>query len=159
MNENDSVQKFILWLTAPICVLLAIAAGSGVFIKWLYRDAPGLVAQAIGQDLVSLVVVLPVLIITAILARRGSVRARLIWLGGIAYLVYTYTSFAFAIKYNPLFLVYIALLGCSLYALISGLATLNLVGGKACFAGTTPTRAVSIFIVVLASLFYFLWLS
>lgn len=111
-----------LWLTAPIVLLLAIAAGGGVLINELYRDGPGLVAQAKGQDLISLFVVLPVLIITAILASRGSLKARFIWLGGLVYLVYTYASFAFALQYNPFFLVYIALLGCSLYTLIGSRA-------------------------------------
>lgn len=149
----------VLWLTAPIAMLLAIAAGSGLLVEGLYRDVPDLVAQAKGQDLLSLAAVLPVLLVTAWMAGRGSLRARLIWLGGLAYLVYTYASFAFAIQYNPLFLVYIALLGCSLYALIGGLATLDLAGVKARFAERTPVRAVSIYLAVLAALFYLMWLS
>ncbi len=148
-----------LWFTVPICVLLAAAAGSGVFINGLYRDVPDLVAQAKGQDLISLIVVLPILIITAIFARRGSLRARFIWLGGLVYLVYTYASFAFAIQYNPLFLVYIALLGCSLYALIGGLAAIDMAGIKAGYTEKTPVKVVSIYLTVLAILFYFLWLS
>ena len=148
-----------LWLTAPIAILLAIAAGGGLLINGLYRDVPGLVAQAKGQDLISVFVVLPMLIIMAILARRGSLRAHLIWLGVMAYLVYTYASYAFAIQYNPLFLVYIALLGCSLYALIGVLATLDMAGLKAHFIEKTPARAVSGLLAVLAFLFYFLWLS
>jgi len=148
-----------LWLTAPIAVLLAVAAGSGLLVNGLYRDVPDLVAQAKGQDLLSLAAVLPLLIITAWMAGRGSLRARLVWLGGLAYLVYTYASFAFAIQYNPLFLAYIALLGCSLYALIGGLATLDLAGVKARFAERTPVRTVSIYLAVLAALFYLMWLS
>jgi hypothetical protein len=157
MKHQSTPNK--LWFTAPIAILLAIAAGGGVFINGLYRDVPGIVAQAKGQDLISLVVVLPSLMITAILARRGSLQARFIWLGGIVYMVYTYASFAFAIQYNPLFLVYIALLGCSLYALIDGLATLDMAGIKARTTEKTPARAVSVYLAVLAFLFCFLWLS
>jgi hypothetical protein len=149
----------VLWFTAPIAILLALAAGSGLLVEGLYRDVPDLVAQAKGQDLLSLAAVLPAMIVTAWMASRGSLRARLVWLGGLAYLVYTYASFAFAIRYNPLFLVYIALLGCSLYALIGGFATLDLAEVKARFAERTPVRAVSIYLAVLASLFYLMWLS
>lgn len=148
-----------LWLTAPIVLLLAIAAGGGVLINELYRDGPGLVAQAKGQDLISLFVVLPVLIITAILASRGSLKARFIWLGGLVYLVYTYASFAFALQYNPFFLVYIALLGCSLYTLIGSLATLDLSGVMTRCPEKAPFKAISIFLAILAFLFYSLWLS
>ena len=38
--------------------------------------------------------------------------------GSSGYLVYTYASYALAIEFNALFLVYVALLGLSLYTLI-----------------------------------------
>src|SRR5689334_14390142 len=83
-----------LWLTAPIAVLLASAAGSGLFIEDLYRDNPSIVAQAFGQDAISLAVALPALVISALVAGRGSTRGRLVWLGVVAYVVYTYTTYA-----------------------------------------------------------------
>ena len=147
-----------LWLTLPIAILLAIAAGGGVFSSGLYRDAPNFVAQAVGQDFISLLVVLPTLIVTAFLAGRGSARARLIWLGGLVYLVYTYVVAAFDVRFNQLFLVYVALLGCSLYGLIGGLATADLVGIKAGFTRKTPVKGISIYLGVLVVLFYFMWL-
>ena len=124
-----------LWLTGPVVFLAAIAAGVGFFVEDLYRDAPLNAAQAVGQDLVTLVVALPVLVISAILAlRECSMRAHLLWLGAIGYMVYTYASYALAIRFNALFLVYVALLGCSLYALIGGLATTDLARIKAGFS-------------------------
>ena len=74
-------------------------------------------------------------------------------------MVYSYAIAAFVVKFNPLFLVYVALLGCSLYALIVGLVTLDKTGIKACFTEKTPVKAVSVYLAVLAVLFYFLWLS
>jgi hypothetical protein len=148
-----------LWLTAPIALLLAIAAGGGVFLDGLYRDAPYFAAQAVGQDHVSLAVVLPALVISAFLAFRGSPRGRMVWLGVMVYLVYSYVIAAFDVKFNALFLVYVALLGCSLYALIGGLVTTDMAGIRACFTEKTPVKAVSIYLAVSAVLFYFLWLS
>jgi len=148
-----------LWLTFPLAMLLAVASGGGVFIRGLYRDVPYFVTQAVAQDLVSLTIVLPVLIITAVLSFRGSLSARLVWLGVQIYLVYTYAIAAFEVRFNPLFLVYMALLGCSLYALIGGLATTNFPEIKACFEEKTPVKTVSIFLAAMALLFYFLWLS
>ena len=159
MDKNARSADVWLWLTGPIAILLAIAAGCGVLISGLYRDNPNLVAQAIGQDVVTLVVVLPTLTIGAFLASGGSQRARLVWLGGMVYTVYTYISYAFDIRFNPLFLVYIALLGCSTYALIGGLVTTDWDGIKVCFTAKTPVKAVSIYLGVIAVLFYFLWLS
>ena len=154
-----TTTRIWFWLTGPIALLAAIAAGVGFFIDDLYRDAPVNAAQAVGQDLITLVVALPVLVVSAILAARGSMRAHLVWLGALGYLVYTYLSYALAIEFNSLFLVYVALLGLSLYTLIGGLATADFTGVKARFTGRTPVKAVSIFLAVVAVLFYFMWLS
>ncbi len=159
MNERVRQTTIWIWLTFPIAILLTIAAGGGVFISGLYRDAPSFVAQAVGQDFISLAIVLPTLIVTALLAGRGSLRARLVWLGALVYVVYTYVVAAFDVSFNSLFLVYVALLGCSLYALIGGLVTADVIGIKACFTEKTPVKAISIYLAVLGVLFYFLWLS
>lgn len=159
MNESVRHANGWLWLTFPIAILLAIATAGGLFMNGLYRDNPYYVAQAIGQDFISLVIVLPTLIVSAFLASRGSTRARLIWFGGLIYLVYTYVVAAFDTSFNSFFLVYVALLGCSLYALIGGLVTSNMPDIREDFTEKTPIKAVSIYMAVLAVLFYFLWLS
>ena len=159
MNSDDRSANVWLWLTWPIAALLTIAAGGGVFFSDLYRDNPYYVAQALGQDLVSLAVVLPTLAFAAHGARRGSHGARMVWLGGLVYLVYTYVIAALVNKYNPLFLVYIALLGFSLYALVGGALSTNLSAIKSSFTDKTPVKPVSIFLAVLAVLFYGVWLG
>ena len=159
MNQHTPHTDTGLRLTVPIALLMAMAAGGGLFISGLYRDTPGLVAQAIGQDAITLIVALPALAICAFLAGRGSQRARLIWLGVMIYVVYTYASYAFGIRFNPLFLVYVALLGCSSYALIAGLVATDWARIKASFTEQTPVKAVSIFLIVMAGLFYLMWLS
>lgn len=159
MKANARVSNKWLWLTVPIAILLAVAAGSGVFVLGLYRDTTYLVVQARGQDAITLFVVLPAMVISAFLAVRGSQRARLVWLGGLIYLVYTYVGYAFAVRFNPLFLVYVALLGCSTYALIGGLVSTDRMGIKAGFTLNTSIKALSIYLVVIAGLFYLIWLS
>jgi hypothetical protein len=159
MAEDIGRPKVWLWLTIPVAALLAMASGGGLFIDGLYLDTPYFAVQAVGQDLVSLSVVLPLLIISAILTSRGSRRAKLIWLGGLTYLVYTYVVAAFDVRFNSLFLVYVALLGSSVYALIGGMVTTNMPKIKAGFTEKTPVKAISIYLAVLAVLFYLLWLS
>jgi hypothetical protein len=159
MDQQLKHTTWPLTLTIPIVVLMAIAAGGGLFVVGLYRDSPNLVAQAVGQDAITLAVALPTLAISGFLASRGSRRARLVWLGGLIYTVYTYVGYAFSVRFNPLFLVYVALLGCSTYALIGGLVATDMAALKAAFTERTPVKAVSIFLGVLAALFYLLWLS
>jgi hypothetical protein len=159
MDQRKKSTNVWLRLTIPIAILLVIASASGLFISDLYRDNPNLRAQAIGQDAITLVVALPALLMSAFFTGRGSLRARLIWLGILVYIVYTYASYAFGIRFNPLFLAYVALLGCSTYALIGGLVTTDWAGLKAGFTEQTPVKAVSIFLVLIAGFFYLTWLS
>lgn len=159
MNKSTRRTNGWLWLTIPIAILLAVAAGGGLFINGLYRDPPNLVAQAIGNDAITLVVALPTLAVGALLASRGSQRARLVWLGGLIYTLYTYVGYAFAVQFNSLFLVYVGLVGCSTYALIGGLVTTDRSDIKSDFMEQTPVKAVSIYLAVIAVLFYLLWLS
>ena len=159
MTNRDSAPEVWYWLTIPIALLLLVATAGGTFIPDPYKDNPYFAEQAIGQDLVSLVFVLPAFVISAILTKRGSLRARLLWMGGLVYLVYTYVIAAFAVKYNSFFLIFIALLGFSLYALIGSLVTADFTAIASAFNEKTPVKTVSIFLAVLAGLFYFTWLS
>lgn len=159
MNGTAKQANAWVWLSLPITVLLVVAAGCEVFLSGLYRDAPSFAAQARGQDIFSLFVVVPTFVISAFLAGRGSLRARLVWLGVLINLVYTYVIAAFDVRFNPLFLVYVALLGCSLYGLIGGLGTANMTTIKASLTEKAPIRVVSVFLAALAALFYPPWLN
>jgi hypothetical protein len=93
-----------LWLTWPLVILLVIAGAVGHFVEDFYHlDSPLLAAQFIGQDLIALVVTVPVLVFSAILAGRGSPRALLVWLGTLIYLVYTYVIYSFCAHFNARF--------------------------------------------------------
>jgi hypothetical protein len=147
-----------LSLSIPIAILVIVAAGEGVFVRGLYRDAPFFALQAFAQDFVTLFVVLPTLVVSAWFAARRSDRGRLVWLGAIAYLVYSYVIDAFVVRFNSMFVVYVALLGCALYALIGGFVTTDMNVIKARFAGRAPVKSVSVCLGLLALTFYTLWL-
>lgn len=158
-NADATRATVWLWLTAPIAVLVVVATGTELLFDVFRGDEPYLVAQAIGQDYVTLAVALPVLAISAIFAGRGSERARLAWLGVLVYLVYTYAIYTFHVRFNPLFLVYVALFGCSLYALIGGLATMDFETIKSRHTRELLARQTSVFLLAVAALFYFVWLG
>lgn len=152
---NEARPTRWLWLTAPVAVLLGTAAGSELLFDGVFRgDDHTLVAQIVGFDFVTLAVVLPVLVASAVLAAHGSERARLVWLGALAYVLYTYAIYAFQVRFNPLFLAYVALLGLSLYAVIGGLATTDLTALRDRFAHGTPVKATSVFLAAVTLLFY-----
>jgi len=83
-----------------------------------YYDTVSTVAQMQGNDIITLVVGLPLLIISTWMAFRGSLRGRLLLTGTMGFFLYTYMSMSMLTAYNVLFLVYVVLFTMSLYAFI-----------------------------------------
>src|ERR1700682_6720730 len=88
------------WLSVALVPFVALAAGTGLLVPGFYRDAPTWVSQARGQDLVTLVVGVPLLVVGLIGARRGSVRCLLLWLGAVGYMALAYATSAVAPHLN-----------------------------------------------------------
>jgi hypothetical protein len=158
-QRAESTLDVWLLLSIPVAVLMTIAAGSGLFVRGLYRDGPFFTLQAVAQDFITLFVVMPTLAVSVWWTARGSSRARLVWLGALAYIVYSYAVCAFVVRFNSLFLVYVGLFGCALYALIGGVVTTDMKGIAERFTDRVPVRSVSAFLTLLAVLFYAVWLS
>ncbi|MBN1964595.1 MAG: hypothetical protein JW910_08105 [Anaerolineae bacterium] len=154
LDQADRSRQRWLWLTIPLTILLVLAALAGVLVEDLYaQDAPLLAAQLIGTDVVSLLLIVPVLVVSGVLARRGAQWALLVWLGTLLYLVYTYLVFAFSVHFNALFPVYIALLGGSFYGLCFGLVAVC-TGARANFAARGAARLFSATLLLVVVLFY-----
>jgi hypothetical protein len=91
-----------------------------------YYDTVSTAAQMQGNDVITLVVGLPLLVVSAWLAFRGSLRARLLLAGTLGFFLYTYMSMSMLTAYNALFLVYVALFTLSLYAFILSMLSFDL---------------------------------
>jgi hypothetical protein len=143
-----SQQRTLTTITIAIILLSILAAGAGIFWQTagepyeftsvmgervkingsgLYRYDPyeGVV-QGQAQDAVTLFIGVPVLAAALVLANRGSLRGRLLRTGVLGYFLYTYTTGAFGIGFNPLFPVYVALFGLSIYAVLLAAAQVDL---------------------------------
>jgi hypothetical protein len=147
-------------LLSALIVLLAVPVHViGLAFPSIYRDPAVLLPQNLGTDLVTLVVGMPLLAGTAVAMRRGSLRARVLWLGALGYLVYGYSMYALAVRWNPLFLAYVALFGLSLFALIIGFAGTDAAAVRAALAGRAPVRAVVGYLAVVAAVVGVVWLA
>jgi hypothetical protein len=91
-----------------------------------YWDTVSMAAQQQGNDVVTLVVGLPLLAVSAWLAFRGSLRGRLLLTGTLGFFLYAYMSMAMLTAYNALFLVYVALFSLSLFAFILSMLSFDL---------------------------------
>ncbi|MBD3207392.1 hypothetical protein GF319_13755 [Candidatus Bathyarchaeota archaeon] len=79
-------------------------------------------AQVVGQDLVNLFLGVPALAISLIYSKKGSIKSRIILIGVLAYLAYTFLSYGVLFKLNPGFILYTADFAVSLYATLLAIA-------------------------------------
>jgi len=175
-------SKALLVLVSLIGVLALIAAGAGVFWqgggsgpfpfttvrgetvtihgRGLYRfDTESAVAQAVAADAVTLGLGLPLLIVSACLYRRGSLRGALLLAGTLGYFLYTYASMAFMSAFNPLFLIYVALFSLSLFAFILALMSIRADELPARFSPRLPRRAIAGLLFVIGAFLTMAWLG
>jgi hypothetical protein len=146
-------------LSLALAVVAVVASAVGVFFPAIFRDPAMTVGNARGTALVILVVAVPALVISMILATKGSLRAQLVWAGVLAYVLYNSVFFAFAMTFNVLFLFYVAMFSLALWSLVVLLVKLNADYLRAHFAPTTPVRALAIYLLIIAALFAVVWLK
>jgi len=116
-----------------------------------------LVVTSRAQDVFTLLV-LPVLVVAALRAARGSLAAHIVWLGLLFYLGYSYGIYLIGWQQNRVFLLYVGIVSVSAAALLDGLAGVDVRSVRSAVTGLR-TRAVGWFLVVIGSTFVGLWLS
>jgi hypothetical protein len=150
------------WLWLSIAAALLAMAGSvlGLIVRPIYAGlTPAFLPQALAQDVANLALASPALLILAALALRGSLRAYLLWLGVLTFTVYNYVIYAFSIPFGSLFLLWVAVLGMCIYALIGGVTALDHRAVAAHFRSQRAVGVVAWVLIATAILFGLLWLS
>lgn len=158
-SEERPVLRWQLFATLAIIVLSITGTILGLLQDGFYKDPYALVYQAYGQDTVTLLLVVPLLTAGLFLARRGSLRGYVLWLGALGYMVYTYAIYSVITQFNQFFLGYVALFGLSLYTLIGGLVRVHPESVKRRLQGELPVRSIVGFLVTMGVLVSLLWLS
>ena len=116
-------------------------------------------AQGAGQDIVDLFLVVPLLIISLIYIRRKHRFFILIFNGIIFYILYSFFIYSFGVHFNNLFLLYCLILGSSLYIFIITVTELSGTDIKYLFSEKIPLKTIAIYFIVIAAMFYLLWLK
>lgn len=136
MRRSDLVAGLSLF----VALLAFIAAAAGLFTRggdgpFTFTTLRGQTVQILGeglyrydtvfngagfqgQDLTTLLLGAPLLLVSLALYRRGSLRGGLLLLGALGYVLYVYASMALNAAYNPLFLLYVLLFSAGLYTFV-----------------------------------------
>jgi hypothetical protein len=135
----------ILWSTITIALLLTVTAVAGLFWSPTYaRETAYGRTGGWASDIVDLFLVVPVLLISGIKAHRGSLPARLIWMGTQGYLLYNFVIYALGVHFNPLFIVYSATLGLCFYATIFNLRFIPIEQIAQSYGPRAPRKTIAI---------------
>jgi hypothetical protein len=158
-REPLIVPRGWIALTLPIAIGTITSSVAGAFGHAYVNETPSWAAQGAGQDLANLAVVVPLLLSSAYLAWRGSIRALLVWVGVLLYLLYSYVLYAFYVHFNPFFLVYVATLGMTFYAVAGVVLTTDYGRVAQTFDRQSHVKGMSVFLMAVSVLFALLWLS
>jgi hypothetical protein len=184
MEQQEAAMKhsnLVVGLAALIVVLALIAVCAGFF--WPSEGAPftftSLRGQEVqiygrglyrhdtlfmgalnrGNDVVTLLLAIPLLVYATLLYWRGSLRGGLLLLGTLVYFLYLYGSYALGIAFNPLFLGYIALFSASLFAFVLLFASIDRQLLAAHLAPDLPRRGIAVFMFVSGLATLVIWLQ
>jgi hypothetical protein len=173
------ISKALIGLSILIALLAGLAAAAGIFWngdgqavpfttahgetvelygRGLYRYDSSLIAVGyVNQDKVVLAMGLPLLLISAFLYARGSLRGGLVLTGTLAYFLYDYLSMAFGAAYNAVFPLYIGLFSACVFGLILSFTSFDLAAFPARFSERLPRRGIVGYLFFVGVAFFIIW--
>lgn len=153
-------QRLIVSLSVIMITSLAVVSYLGGFSSWVYeRDSASMATQGIGQDIFDLFIVVPLLIISLARSIQGKRVALFVFTGSVFYVLYSFAIYCFGVHFNNLFLLYCLVFGSSFYIFIMLVYQLNGQDIATWINPDAPHRAIGIYFMVIAVLFYLLWLK
>lgn len=158
MTENRDIRP-ALTLSSLLAALMTAQSALGLLFQTVYRDVAWIKATWLGNDWVTLVVGVPLLVAGIVLARRGSARGTLLWLGLLGYGAYNYAYYMLGAALNAFFALYVLGLVLSVATLIVALAHIDVPTLAARFRPRTPVRVIGGYLVFVAVGLSAVWLG
>jgi hypothetical protein len=149
LNSNEIQAKELSYkmrapyiLTTALAALMVVQCVLGLVFHEQYRDVEWIKATWFGNDWVTLMVAVPLLVLALLTARRGAVQGLLLWFGLIGYAIYNYAYYLLGAALNVFFLLYVVAIVLSAVTLILALSRLNAVRVATSFRRATPVRVI-----------------
>lgn len=117
------------------------------------------VYQVIPHDMVNLFLAVPALLISFLFARKGILKARLLFMAVTLYLMFTYGIYTFYAMFNRLYLCYVAILGLAFYTFMLTLKGTDAAKVKALFKDRYPNILAGGFLIAASSFMTLTWLG
>jgi hypothetical protein len=129
-----------------------------IYGKGLYQnDSVAMAVQARAQDFVTLFLGIPLLLLSMYLSRKNSLKGRLLLTGTLGYFLYTYAVYTFVAMYNPLFLVFVALMSLSFFAFMLAMMSFDVNALSEVFSIKLPVIFVGSVLLFLSAAVGLMW--
>jgi hypothetical protein len=176
---DRAISRLVVLLGAIVTALAAVAAAAGVLLRGdlattpfvtvrgetidavtsgIYRyNADSIVAEGVGWDLVTLLVVAPAAAVALVRLWRGSLRAALVMGGLLAYFAYQFFEYAVFWAYGPAYPLHLLIGALSLSSLVLLVWSLDLDALAGRVGDAFPRRAVIAFCGLVVLVLSALW--
>ena len=99
-------NSYIIPLSIIITLIASLASAGGLWVKSLYHDNAFVKSAWYANDLVTLFVIVPLLIIAIYLSYKNSQRWLMLLVGLLGYMFYNFAFYLFGAAFNIFFLIY-----------------------------------------------------
>jgi hypothetical protein len=147
-----------LRLTRSLLVVSGLAGLASLLAPSILRDPPAYAGNALGTYVVILALALPITALAMRTSVRGSLRAHFVWLGSLCYLLYAAVLASFSLRFNELFLLYVASLSLGVWSIVALVRCMPAEEIAARVSPRMPRRAIGVYLVATSVAFAALWL-
>ena len=164
MNHGSAIDGALpgraSWaLSALLLVATGVATVTALAIPQLLHGPAVMVGSMRGTALVVLVLAVPIVIVGMASARQGRLLGVVGWIGAVTFITYQGWMFLFALPFNGMFLVYVAMFGFGFWGLVALLVGVRAEAYAASFTAALPARLLAGWMIASCVAFYALWLK
>lgn len=141
-------------LSLAAAVLLAAASLAGLLFPQILYPTEQIRRSFVSNDVVNLLIGLPILLGAMWLSQRGSLLGLLLWPGGLFFVTYNYLAYAVALPLTVQFIAYLALVVLSGSAIIRLLSSLDAAALRERLSGAVHERIAGGVLAVFGTLFF-----
>jgi hypothetical protein len=137
-----------------VTILMTVVSVSGLLFRGHIYPTEELVRSFVPNDVVNLLIGLPILLSSMWLTRRGNLIGLLFWAGSLFFVLYNYIAYIFALPLSWVFLIHLVLAILSVYSLIGLVASIDGASVKQHLKGAVPEKIGGGIIAGLGILFF-----
>lgn len=141
-------------LSSITAILVATASVAGLMYRTVVYPTDELLRTFVSNDVVNLLVGLPLLLGSMLLAWRGKLIGLLCWPGALIFVLYNYIAYVFALPLSAALLLHLALVMLSAYTLIGLVASIDGKAVQKSLTGAVPERTAGGVLAGLGFLFF-----